>query len=474
MGTVSSTIRAILGWSAIALGSLLLLVLILFGVAWAINAGDEALTPEAQALLAPMHDPVPPEDNIYLALAGFNAPPGGSVLVAGQARIERYNQTLARAQRADPVKRIEMMSGVTSADDAGGLRFRGQLELKGPISSYWDETPAHRANVEKLMSDNAELYQRYRALHGQGGYFETCQPSTLAPLVFADRETRRLYLAAAVLEMRSDDPSRQREGLADLEDDLRLWRAVLTGEGALVSKMVAIASLHWDELLLADAIADPQAPVPVGASDAPAVVPDFAPEDWNIGKAFRIEFLVQVSILQQMRDLSESGWTAPDESGTPRWLARAGNSVGGHFLKINATENLFAEQTARLARGAALGARQEAVPDPFSTLRAVYNPVGKTLAATSEAAFADYRARAWDDAAFHRLLRLSYEIRRQRIPAEEVAAFLIRHPEWSRHPADGRPFLWDAKAGSLQVQLLQAHPPPDRPFLLHVWRPPAH
>jgi len=63
-----------LTWSGIAIGSLILLALFLFGIAYAINMRDEPLTPKALALLQPPHNPCRPEENLYIALVGFDAP----------------------------------------------------------------------------------------------------------------------------------------------------------------------------------------------------------------------------------------------------------------------------------------------------------------------------------------------------------------------------------------------------------------
>jgi hypothetical protein len=101
-----------------------------------------------------------------------------------------------------------------------------------------------------------------------------------------------------------------------------------------------------------------------------------------------------------------------------------------------------------------------------------YNPLGKVLVAISEPVFEDYSLRAWDAAALQRLVRLSYEIRRQRIEPDAIPAFLKQHPEWSTHPADGRPFLWDPTKGELRIQPA-AKQPPGRRFSVAVWRSPA-
>jgi uncharacterized SAM-binding protein YcdF (DUF218 family) len=72
-------------WGALALFALLLAAL-------GINAFDERPSPQALALLQPPENPYRPEENIYVALAGFDAPAGQSVVAAGQAKIAHYNE----------------------------------------------------------------------------------------------------------------------------------------------------------------------------------------------------------------------------------------------------------------------------------------------------------------------------------------------------------------------------------------------
>ena len=68
-------------------------------------------------------------------------------------------------------------------------------------------------------------------------------------------------------------------------------------------------------------------------------------------------------------------------------------------------------------------------------------------------------------------MRLSYEIRRQRVAPAAIPAFLARHPEWAHHPADGRPFLWDEKTATLRVPT-SGPLPAGRVFAVHVWKAP--
>jgi hypothetical protein len=152
------------------------------------------------------------------------------------------------------------------------------------------------------------------------------------------------------------------------------------------------------------------------------------------------------------------------------------------LLTPPATENLLAAQTERRIQGA----RDPATffrtrPEPAAavvslptglsawTLLLTYNPGGKVLATIGDASYAEHPPRAWDAAAVQRLVRLGYEIRRQKIAADAIPTFLSEHPEWSTHPADGRPSLWDARTGELRIQTL-AKQPPDRRFSAPVWQ----
>jgi hypothetical protein len=456
---------------------------LLVAVAFAINARDEELTPQAHAILTPPSNPYPPEDNIYLALAGADAPPGEPVIAAGLTKVSTYNQ------RVDALMRNPTLSAqaafIHTPEDPRRLEFKGDCSLVKPLQeSLWQAVPPHREQIEKLLADNRELYQRYLGLRGLHGYYETARRNWLSPPLPWPACARKVFLADYVLRVRSGSRAQQRQALADLQNDVQLWRTVFKGEGALISKMVSVANLQADYLLLADTIAAPQVALPLGEQDAAAVVPVFDLEDWDLGGAFAAEFRVSSSIIKQIDELSGSAWTAEGEphSALGRELTRLSNRMTGHFFKLNATENLLATQSERRTRRARdpetfLKTGYDSPDSPFAQgvsvvallCRLSYNPGGKVLAAIGDAAYEDYPPRAWDAAALQRLVRLSYEIRRQQVQAAAIPAFLRQHPEWSTHPADGRLFLWDVHTGELRVQTV-AKQPPDRRFSVPVWR----
>jgi hypothetical protein len=442
--------RRVLKWSGITVFGLLALALLLFAAAFIINAHDEQLSPQARALLTPPPNPYKPAGNIFLALLGADAPPGESIIAAGLTKVSSYNQRVDALMRNPGLAAQEAF--LLPPENPQRLAFKGDCGFVKPLQeSLWQTIPPHREQVEKLLADNRELYQRYLALHEMHGYYETARPSWLVPSMPWPVCERKVFLAEYVLRARSRDLTQRHQALGDLQDDVRLWRRVFAGEGALVSKMLSVAYLQQDYLLLADTIADPQVPIPVREQDADSVVPRFDLRDWDLGRAFAAELRVSSSVVKQTHELSRSAWAADGEprGAVRRELARLYNRVGGP------------EPAAAVV----------SLPTGLSawTLLLTYNSGGKVLATIGDASYAEHPPGVWDAAAVQRLVRLGYEIRRQKIAADAIPTFLSEHPEWSTHPADGRPFLWDARTGELRIQTL-AKQPPDRRFSAPVWQ----
>jgi hypothetical protein len=227
--------RRVLKWSGITVLGLLALALLLFATAFIINAHDEQLSPQARALLTPPPNPYKPEDNIFLALVGADAPPGESVIAAGLTKISSYNQRVDAWMRNPSL--VAQEGFLLPPENPQRLAFKGDCGFVKPLQeSLWQTIPPHREQVEKLLADNRELYQRYLALHEMHGYYETARPSWLVPPMPWSLRERKIFLAEYVLRARSGDPAQRHQALGDLPDDVRLWRRIFTGEGALVSR----------------------------------------------------------------------------------------------------------------------------------------------------------------------------------------------------------------------------------------------
>ena len=457
-------------WLGIGLLALAGLAALLFLAALLVNRHDEPLAPEARALRTAPQNPYDPADNIYVALLGLDAPPAESVIAAGEAQIQYYNRAIDAASR-DPAAANLGGARLRGLRDEHRLAFKGDIGFIQPLeSSVWNEAPQHEREITTLLADNHELMERYLAVMLLRGYYETARPSVLAPAPAAPSQVRRLFLAQLALQMRASDHLERVLGLAELESDIRLWQRVLDGEGTLLWKMLSLAFLQSDYLLLADLIADRDVDLAPGETDAEALVPPFDATEFDLGAAFAAEFRIQAATLREPALAVRRGLRG--------WLEHAGGRLTDQFLKPNATENLLATVTRRWMELAADPATfyrltppggRPAAGEGIWLLPVSYNPLGKVLTSALTEPYRRYPPRAWDQAALQRLVRAGYEIRQRRVAPADLPAFLQAHPQWSTHPADGRPFLWDAITGELRVQTISQHPPAWR-FSIRIWQ----
>jgi hypothetical protein len=447
-------LKRVLVFSPLALLALVLLVAGIVLASYLLNAHDEGLSEQARAFLVVPKNDLKPADNLFVQLAGLSAPSGGSTTAAGLAIAERYERA-AEIARSDPEEYKRLIE-----PDPAALSFAGAAQFCAMREgSVWADAAAHESDIASLSIDNAELYGRYLELPRQRGFYDFTA-GTAQPPYYPGSSLRCLFLADVALRLRSASPAVRSQALAALTQDILVWRSMLTGEGDLVSKMLPLAYLHADYLVLADAIADPAFALPE-AQDANEVVPLFEPSAWDIGNVFPVElrYYMKTVVAAAKREQSQHS---------------------SRFFQPNATANLHAIYLARLMKLAA--------PDPkhYAALKSLrseqeheiwwahlYNPVGHILERIGGSTADDYLLRTWDGAALQRLVRLGYAIRRQQVAPDGIAAFLRAHPEIASHPGDGRAFEYDPAKHELRMQPLAQPSQKQRRYAIPVWQAPG-
>ena len=442
-------------------GALIAFVVLFVLACFILNSFDVPLSPQAKGLLTPPPNPYPPDENIYLAMAGLEGGAERPIIEMGQERIEAYNRALDSIL-LNPESALEL----NKKWDAARLKVAGKVEELGHprSSSIWTTTKTHRQDIAALLASNETLYQRYLSLHRLRGYYETARPSFMSPVITLPQSLRTLFLADIANRIQTGTPQQQREALNDLQEDLHLWRTVIKGDGTLISKMLSLAFLHTDVILLADLITDPTTDLKSleGALD-PVALP-FDLKDYRIGNTFAAEFRGTDSVYKMI--------TAPNEltgsMASSNWLKRIGNAFQAHFFKPNATENLGAAIAAqRISLGNSepgqfyvnLEAYREWLVqnEPRLSPALLYDPIGKILVKSAASHNDSYYLRAYDVSAYQRLVYLAYQLKRQHIATADVEAVMRAHPEWSTHPVDAKPFRWNAETAELAVNTLGEH-----------------
>ncbi len=443
-------------------GGLAAVVIVLILIAVAINARDEDLSPEAKALLVPPPNPFPDKDNLYVALMGFDAPADQTPLQLGAARIKYYNDTIdARLRHPD------FGNDGPLASPPGVLKFQGNT---GPCrllqESVWGLARQQQSDIAADWATNRILMDRYRQLRNLTGYYETERPSVLMHFfAVPPSDVRCLFLKKVALDLQSGKAEQVRQGIEDLTADLTMHRKIMSGDGALISKMIGAAFIHAGLILLSDAVADPTVDITAIAAQEPALFESAPIASWRIGSVFTNEMRFADSVFQTTGIKRGSLFDKTDDATV--WQ-RMGAQVESLFFKPDVTTNISAELAVNLQKVA------DGDPSTFSARRAAFerwtaeqsklsirwvsNPSGKSMTWMVLPAYLDYPARVYDVAAFQRLVCLAYQIRQQKIGREAVAAFMQQHLELSRHPIDNQAFEWDAKSGTISVKTVGPRP----------------
>jgi len=341
------------------------------------------------------------------------------------------------------------------------------------------DVESHKVEIARLLKANRDLHQRYLRLHHATGYYETATPSFYVLSPYAPLAARQLYLANIALQIKSGTLLRQKAALADLGNDMRIWRLMLTGDGSLISKMIAIANLHGDYAVLADIVADRKFDVNRHSAAIRVMLDLHAQDDWKLGKIFAIEYGISVFLWDQMRSARALGVWMTDHPfrKDQEWWEPYLEMLQYPFLKINATQNLNASVMLQLQKMADSDPKEYfAARDAYRNwartkfdlgLHYIYNPVGKNMMDFGADLYGEYPMRAFDAAAFHRLVRLAFEIRSRGIGTKDVPPFMEQHPQWATHPVDGKPFIWNEEKQEIAVQPL-ANQPKERRFGIPV------
>jgi hypothetical protein len=431
----------------IVIGAVVVLALGVLGI----NLFDERLTPAATALLTSPTNPYTPGENLYVAMTGLQAPAGQSAIETGRLWTEDLDRRVQQSL-SDPAQ-----FGLVIQPKTPSLEFQGDISSCCPADmSLWVSAKDHRSQIAALTRANDELYRRYLELHSVHGYFQPDRIADYSPLPIVPQPLQTLYRANIAARIQQGPPEQARVALDDLAADESMWRTVMRGHTRYVGTLLAALSLRSDFRLLGALVADPQTRLESLGDDLPKQLAPWILEDWKIGRVHDMEMLARSPMIRSLAYL-DSKWSPPNAS----WWTRESNALGAKLFKLNATLNLYAEDTLQLRDLSDGDARTfmerreryrawREVHLSRASLRMVYNPVGRILMSV-RGGEEDFALRIYDVAAFQRLVYLAYQLRLQHIETAEVLTFMARHPEWATHPVSGAPFQWNAADATLAV-----------------------
>lgn len=398
-----------------------------------INLRDEALLPEAAALMDSAPPKVPSGDNAFYYVVGFEVPLSEDPHKAGRAWLE----ALDAAQQ-------KLLSG-TEAQWPTQPHGLPKIEAycipeKASCIRWLKETTEGRP----ALADHAAVVERYRRVLAYPAYAEATDPRLYdyplpRYLLFSNAQRFFLLDVAQRLERGEID-----EALAALRDEIAFARRMLAGSRTMLHKMVAASELQRTAVFASDALATYRAQIGPRATMLAEALRPLNAEERALTPALRSELVMAATALEPVR------WRGEDIGlGVDTRLLRP-------FYQHRATVNMIYRVTRAWGDvdnapasdlSAALIRAKEAEPE-FSARRAVYNPVGKVLFFKNLPNLTGAFERMHDTDALVRLVGLHADIVAQDVKPEDVPAFSKR----SVNPHTGKPFDWDATARQLSFE----------------------
>jgi hypothetical protein len=439
----------ILKWT----GVVILAILVLLP---AINAVDERLAPEV-AELGSVPAPIPPGENAYFAIFGFQAPSGEDMHARGVEMVAEYEKII----QADPTSQAVLFPVAMLGEK--------RLQLVGGGKDLCHSAPdpyrclayylRRSAETTRILADNTLMLDRYVQLIAYPHFQETLPPVTATAFNITSpiRTAHQLFLAKIAMHVKNGKTS---AALAMIRQDTVFLRRMAAEGNALLGKLVAFSLLSADIRALSEIISL-QKLTPADIVMANNIVQPLTDQERSLARVCQFEARYVRNLVSTMaRDGNASilqGLSEPTKSGEPGVVSRVGQFFFRLFFKPNATFNIagrtFIDVMALDAmKGPDYSARLKerrglTVERDRSRIRLdmVYNPVGKFYIDAAVQVLYGYSRRGHDLDGLMRLVALKVLVKQKAVPDSQVEHLLGTAGPRYADPYASRPMQWDGK-----------------------------
>ncbi len=361
-------------------------------------AFDEELLPEVAAIKNIKAEPFA-RDNAYLALLAINGPSGKTLQQATEEVRSFLNQKIAETG-LDFLNEEEYQNLIGKGHDVVWKNTYKSCVSRTEKSCLF--TLAQELTVNPIINPRLiEQLNRYQDLIQMTGFNDVTQMDVTAPLTAFSpvMNIKRLFLTDAFINKSSD------EYLVLLNKDLTLWRKILKNSHFMITKMIAIASLHDDVGSLSTAIKQGYLS-PIQLNQIQGSLLTLKADESGMGQVFDFEFKYGMSLFDTADAASPIGISEWFNFYQPRATHNTTYSYGFKPLK-----NVTSLNTAEFYQYLESDQPAEDFASPVKwSPSMLYNPVGKILVGYAIPAYTDYIARVHDLNGMFYLLKLQIEI----------------------------------------------------------------
>ena len=405
---------------------------------------DEALSEEAQRLLAPYPADFS-ADNAYLHVVGLAAPAGSDA----PAHARRWIEVFSVARDPDVIK-------------ARMLAFEKKLpqvankdELCAPHkAACLPQLPEKAELWRQQLQDNQELVARFRTLSGLARFNEFYVPDNAdspSPEFKYLIQAHWLELGDIALDVQS---VRLEQALSRLEVRLAFDRRMLDGTQTLIGSMVANSMLRHDYRLLGEIVAANRGRLAPWRARLLEMARPLSIEDCKstVVRGLFAESHMMARFFHSLPDSEHSEHDTGAQTGE-RLMFKLGfranasvNLVAARFERWRQRLADFDPQHHEIFRAAEDNDGQ-AVDHSLESLLRGANPVGRVLLSVAEPSWSDYVLRLTDTALISRVTRLQVLAA---LDGRDGIPDLLANPEFF-DPYTGQPLPWDAEKRLLSV-----------------------
>ncbi len=401
----------------------------LLGGYWLMNSIDQPLLPGAASLANVVKPVAVPPQNAYFALLGLDAPASENSVDWGRRVAGNLSHTPA------------MTSGKPVCD----LESQHCLKLAR-------QTPTV---LQQALREQARLQARYVAARQLPHFVE----------VFDDEVTLDYSAALRAQMLRHAQMALWLESgqiaaiLQELRVDMAFQRRGLVAARSLISKMVWLAALQRDYVLLADLLRAHPTHLQPYMREVQVLLQPLSVAERDMRPVLRQEFQWMAKVVRYSAHQAWFGGTSE-----PGWLKHLPAFVAARLFLPNATLNRcyqleqLDEQLAQvgsrefMAQQSQVAAQQGHWLQP--SWRDYYNPAGWEMLRLIRVDYRGYLRRPWEFDMWLRLLQLQVQARQQGVAERQMGAWVAVQP--LRDMFQDAPVQWDERRRELYVPL--AHP----------------
>ena len=420
--------------------AILLLVALPIALILAVNAFDDALTPQAASYGEPRSPTVPSAENGYYALLALGAPDGADGITYARAWLDE-SRAAAKANRAEKRPDEKRAKRPLACDAAQTSCLAAAKDKPDEVKEHLEAYREDLARYETLIG-----FKRYEEVLDYPQRMETGFPP-YGNVVGANR--------AYVLRAAADaERGNVEAALTAMERDIAFQRAMMSGSRTLLGRVVASVHYWRDLAFLSDLMqkhaADVRPHLPrvremLKSTEFPAA---------GMSAIVETEFGFRKATLRNpiaaQADGSQAGFV---EKAAVKLLYKPNatvNQEADHLMKIAAAMDLPVNEGSAVLEKIMLDNAEMTFWDYID------NPIGNILRRIAgpddnKGAFA--RLRLHDARAYARLVALQAEILAAKVEPDRIGAFVAASDPRFHDPYSGKPMVWDAASKRLSVEV---------------------